>query len=251
MATVNIHTRAVWDARAPRGSYTRVMSTRGTKVHYTGGYVSPAILGDHDGCLDLMKQIQNHHMDNNGWMDFAYSLAGCVHGEVLMGRGPHRLVAANGKGLNTQHYAIIGLIGNKGLTEPTPELLHALRDGIDYLRAVGGAGKEIKGHRDGYATDCPGGPLYRWVKAGAPRPGSAPADLDAWPGRLLRYPPITHGEDVRRWQAAAVIKHGQELLVDGAYGPASQRACREIQHAAGLDEDGIVGPDTWRATFRA
>src|SRR5690606_20045753 len=45
----------------------------------------------------------------------------------------------------------------------------AIRDGIDLLRRHG-AGGEIKGHRDGYATACPGGPLYAWVQKGAPRP---------------------------------------------------------------------------------
>jgi hypothetical protein len=38
------------------------------------------------------------------------------------------------------------------------------------LRAEGKAGREVLGHRDGYATDCPGPYLYRWVKQGARRP---------------------------------------------------------------------------------
>ncbi|MGW3734753.1 peptidoglycan-binding protein [Streptomyces sp. NPDC005148] len=63
----------------------------------------------------------------------------------------------------------MGLVGSDGLTEPTDEMLSAIRDGIELLRQHG-AGDEIKGHRDGYATACPGGPLYAWVKEGAPRP---------------------------------------------------------------------------------
>ncbi|GAX55789.1 hypothetical protein [Streptomyces olivochromogenes] len=35
---------------------------------------------------------------------------------------------------------------------------------------------EKLGRHDGYATECPGGPLYAWVKKGAPRPeGTQPA----------------------------------------------------------------------------
>jgi hypothetical protein len=95
-----------------------------------------------------------------------------------MGRGPHHLPAANGAGLNTGHYAVLGLGGSKGFTEPTDGLLHGILDAVDYLREHGNAGREIKGHRDGYATDCPGGPLYAWVKRGAPRPSAQPTKTE-------------------------------------------------------------------------
>ena len=49
--------------------------------------------------------------------------------------------------------------------------VNGVLDAIDYLRENGGAGKEIKGHRDAYSTDCPGEVLYAWVRKGAPRPG--------------------------------------------------------------------------------
>ncbi|MEU9884330.1 peptidoglycan-binding domain-containing protein [Sphaerisporangium sp. NPDC051011] len=39
------------------------------------------------------------------------------------------------------------------------------------------------------------------------------------------------------------------MVVDGSYGSVSREARRRIQSAAGLDEDGIVGPLTWAATF--
>nr|WTB30873.1 hypothetical protein OG781_16515 [Streptomyces sp. NBC_00830] len=73
------------------------------------------------------------------------------------------------------HYAIVGLVGDSGLTEPIDAMLGAIGDGIELLRAHG-AGAEIKGHRDGYATACPGGPLYAWVQNGAPRPKSQEDD---------------------------------------------------------------------------
>ncbi|MFF3671637.1 peptidoglycan-binding domain-containing protein [Microtetraspora malaysiensis] len=93
------------------------------------------------------------------------------------------------------------------------------------------------------------------MKAGAPRPGggTSPAtggQVPAFPGRLLKYPPITRGDDVRRWQKQAKAL-GYQLNVDGAYGPASRAVCRKIQRAAGLGDDGIVGKLTWRATFAA
>ncbi|GAA3251749.1 peptidoglycan recognition protein family protein [Nonomuraea helvata] len=78
----------------------------------------------------------------------------------------------------------------------------------------------------------------------------ADQDGDGWPGRLLRYPPVTRGEDVRDWQQAAA-RLGYELDIDGAYGSASRAVCRKIQRDAGLDDDGIVGRLTWAATFHA
>lgn len=175
---VAIISRAGWGARKPKHAATPLPSTRGVKVHYTGGRVDPAIVTDHRICLQLMMQIQRHHVDGNGWSDFAYNLAACPHGRLLEGRGFGVMSAANGPGQNTGHYAILALLGNAGFTQPNSALLHALRDGIELLRKRG-AGPEIRGHRDGYATDCPGGPLYAWVRAGAPRPDSVEDDVSA------------------------------------------------------------------------
>ena len=72
--------------------------------------------------------------------------------------------------LNEPHYAVCGLVGSSGSTRPTSDQRNGLRDAIEYCRRQGPACQEIKGHRDGYATDCPGPVLYAWVRAGAPRP---------------------------------------------------------------------------------
>lgn len=101
----------------------------------------------------------------------------CPHRFVFVGRGAHRLPAANGPGLNSGHYAVCGLVGNRGLTRPPDGMLHGIRDAIEWLRDAGDAGREIKGHRDGYATECPGEPLYAWVRRGAPRPDHKEDDV--------------------------------------------------------------------------
>lgn len=163
----DIISRAAWNARSPRGEYTPLPQARGVKVHYVGSHVDARILDDHGICLTIMRQIQDHHMDGNGWAHFAYNMAGCPHGRMIIGRGPRVLSAANGAGLNQGHYAVLALLGATGYRVPTPGLLSAVRDCIDYLRK-NGAGNEIKGHRDGYSTDCPGDRLYEWVRAPAP-----------------------------------------------------------------------------------
>jgi len=250
--SIDLVTRRDWGARSPKGSYSTLSSTRGVKVHYTGGRVDPAIVNDHAKCVTLVRQIQNSHMDGNGWIDIGYSMVACPHRKVFVGRGPNRLPAANGPGLNSGHYAVLGLVGSSGLTQPPDGMLHGILDAIEYLRANGGAGREIKGHRDGFATECPGEPLYAWVRRGAPRPGSGqdPADPDAvpWPGRLLSYPPIMRGDDVRTWQKR-LVELGYELDVDGAYGPQTRNVTRAFQRDQGITVDGIVGPESWGAAF--
>jgi N-acetyl-anhydromuramyl-L-alanine amidase AmpD len=71
----------------------------------------------------------------------------------------------------------------------------------------------------------------------------------AWPGRLLKYPPVMRGDDVRDWQRQ-MVKLGYEMDVDGAYGPDSRTVCRAFQRHAHLDDDGAVGRDTWDAAFK-
>lgn len=250
---IDLVSRAEWGARPPKGSYTTLRSTKGVKVHYTGGRVDPAILDDHDLCVRLVRQIQDQHINGNGWIDIGYSLAVCPHRKVFAGRGPNRLPAANGPGLNSGHYAVLGLVGASGLVEPPPAMLHGIRDAIEYLRAEGGAGREIRGHRDGYATACPGDHLYEWVRRGAPRPDAKTAPKSSappWPGRYFTYPPVMRGEDVRTWQAR-MRERGWTIAVDGAYGPQSREVCRLFQREKGLAVDGIVGPETWAASWAA
>ncbi|GGL25628.1 peptidoglycan recognition protein family protein [Planomonospora parontospora] len=249
---IDLVTRREWGARQPRGSYTQISSTRGVKVHYTGGRVDPGIVNDHTRCVALVKSIQNSHMDGNGWMDIGYSLVVCPHRKVFEGRGPRRLPAANGSGLNSGHYAVLGLVGSSGLVQPTDNILHGILDAVEYLRERGGAGREIKGHRDGYATSCPGEPLYAWVRRGAPRPGGAPNPPEphpSFPGRTLKYPPVMAGEDVRTWQQQ-MRKRGWAIEVDGLYGEQSRDVCRAFQEEKDLTATGAVDRLTWNATWQ-
>ncbi len=243
-------------------------STLGVKIHYEGTPVSPDLTGDHTKCLQEWQAIRASHMANTaeGYVDVAYNFAACPHGYLLEGRGLGKETAANGnQPLNHAHYAIVGLVGSAGLTQPTDAMLNGLRDGIDYLRA-NGAGPEIKGHRDGYPTDCPGDALYAWVQAGAPRPGSTPAPQPAptpqpapapapsgpaWPGEYLSVrSPMLHDDNVRAWQQR-MADRGWSITVDGWYGNASAGICRQFQAEKGLTQDGIVGPLTWAAAWNA
>lgn len=169
--------RNAWKARQPTGSYGWMPPTpKGVKIHYTGGYVDLDLLRHHDKCVAAVRGIQNGHMDGNDWIDIGYSFVVCPHRKVFEGRGIGYLPAANGPGLNSGHYAVLGLVGNSGLTQPNQGMIDGIRDAIAYIRLYGNAGKEIKGHRDGYSTDCPGGPLYKLVVNGSLEPSARTED---------------------------------------------------------------------------
>ncbi|MGW8703274.1 peptidoglycan recognition protein family protein, partial [Streptomyces eurythermus] len=138
----------------PESAAPTQLSTKGVKVHYEGTPVSARLLTDHTACIAEWQAIRKSHLANvkENYSDVAYNYAACPHGYLLEGRGIGHRTGANGnQDLNRAHYAIVGLVGSEGLTEPTDAMLGAIRDGIELLRQHG-AGNEIKGHRDGYAT---------------------------------------------------------------------------------------------------
>lgn len=192
---MTIESRATWGARSPK-SVSVISSARGVKGHYTGGAVPTNTLSDHAKCRAMIRSFQNQHMDGNGWADLAYSMWVCDH-TAGMGRGADVLTAANGPGLNSGHYSILFLVGNSGVTHPTDNMKRHFHEARDYLRTHGGAGAEIKGHRDGYSTDCPGDPIYAWIRAGAPKPGEpeTPAPPTPTTEDEMKYGAFGYGGD--------------------------------------------------------
>ncbi|KNG91579.1 hypothetical protein ANOM_000008 [Aspergillus nomiae NRRL 13137] len=155
---MNFVSREEWKARAPKEAYKPMTDAKGVK---------------HSECDDFMRSVQNEHMDESpeDYFDIAYNLAVCEHGYVFDGRGKGHRSGANGNvQLNSDHYAVLAFLGKQGVTEPSDAQITGLQDSIAYLRRAG-AGDEIKGHRDGYNTECPGGPLYKLVTDGSLDPG--------------------------------------------------------------------------------
>ncbi|MFF4292072.1 peptidoglycan-binding protein [Streptomyces vinaceus] len=170
-------TREAWGAPATSPA-SFLPSARGIKIHYLGTeYASRA----HSWCDDVVRQVRAAHLADvkENYVDIAYTGLVCEHGSVFEGRGTHKRPGANGNAeLNARDYAICALLAKEGggLDEPPRLMLHGLRDAIEWLRRDGDAGSWLGGHRDGYATDCPGDPLYAWVQSGAPRPDEGHGD---------------------------------------------------------------------------
>jgi hypothetical protein len=84
------------------------------------------------------------------------------------------------------------------------------------------------------------------------RPGPAPKPRPApkpgtYPGVPIREG--MHGSTVKHIQVALNAAARARLVVDGIYGPRTQRAVESFQKSHHLTVDGIVGPRTWAALF--
>lgn len=268
--------RAAWGARPSKGTLASVSGVRGTKVHYEGAPVPAALAGDHTACVRHMRDLQASHLANTAenYTDIAYNAVVCPHGYVFEGRGAGKRTGANGnRALNSAHYAVCGMVGTAGITEPTDAMLHGIRDAIEWLRDEGDAGPEIRGHRDGYATSCPGPDLYAWVQRGAPRPGDPapeqpspppppppPASRPVVSLRAVRNSAIAdppkQGTPTSNFRDVAPVEHAlvaEGLLIaaraDGHFGTDTRAAYAAWQRSLGYtgsDADGIPGMDSLR-----
>jgi peptidoglycan hydrolase-like protein with peptidoglycan-binding domain len=66
-----------------------------------------------------------------------------------------------------------------------------------------------------------------------PNPGQPTISLNA------------HGDAVKRAQRALRRTPNLGIIVDGIFGPATEKAVKEFQEGAGIAVDGVVGPVTW------
>jgi peptidoglycan hydrolase-like protein with peptidoglycan-binding domain len=72
-------------------------------------------------------------------------------------------------------------------------------------------------------------------------------------GAVAGQPPTlrkgSSGEAVKGLQNALKARGYDAGQIDGVFGPATENAVRQLQRAAGLAEDGIVGPNTWGGLY--
>lgn len=228
---------------------------KGVKVHYLGTFVKrPAT---HAGCRKMWTDIRNSHLANTkeGYSDVAYNLAVCQCGVVMEGRGAGHRTGANGSSeLNYEDYAVVALIGDEGDTRPTAAMVVGIKEAIQYLRTHAvPCGKSIKGHRDGWATSCPGGPLYDLVGSGKLEPSAPGTPAPA-------YAPFPGAAFFKTGKKSPIFTAvGKRLVAEGfkgyrvgpsdEWGPADERGVKwfqEKQGWSGDDADGKFGPETWR-----
>lgn len=241
----------------PASAAPEQLTTKGVKVHYLG---SPFTAKSHADCVAHVKQVRKSHLANTAenYSDIAYNLLVCNHGYVFEGRGKRKRTGANGsQPLNQAHYAVCALLGSSGDTVPSAAMIEGIKWAIAYLRGYG-AGKEIKGHRDGYATACPGEALYALVKAGKLEPGtSTPAKPAPKPQPL--YAPFPGTSFFRLGKKSPLVTEMGKALVRAGYkgyaqGPGPEFTRADIKAYAwwqrklgysGSDADGYPGKSSW------
>ncbi|WP_236539698.1 peptidoglycan recognition protein family protein [Spiractinospora alimapuensis] len=221
-----IISRAAWGARAPRGRTTVGMSERvEVTLHYSTGSTS-----------QTPRSIQNYHMDSRGWVDIGYNFLVDNDGNAYEGRG-WNVQGAHAAPRNRQGIGVC-FIGSDGMSDAAKRAVIAIYD-----EACRRAGRTLarKGHRDINSTSCPGSGNYSWWRSSNYRDV---ASGGGGGGSLLRRG--DRGPDVRQLQEQLIsLGYGlPEYGADGDFGAETEAAVKKFQRSAGLEADGIVGPDT-------
>jgi hypothetical protein len=284
VAVPTILTRQQWGARAPKTTPTPVpISARsGYCVHYDGG--NPVILRTLADVIAKIQADQNYHMDGQGWNDIGYnylvvSAPGfpAIDGLLVEGRG-RDVVGAHCMNHNTPWIGTQVTIG--GTQQPSTAALVSVRAHYEQCSAAHGAALAKFGHRDGFATSCPGDTLYGWVHAGMPvgstpppppppppvkppvvnhntglateKPwGAFPLPAGDWYGVDDHTPNSHSGARVADQRAVKQIQREVGVTADGVFGDHTAAAVGAWQSANNLTADRGVGPLTWSAMTKA
>ena len=152
---MNIIKRVQWGARQPKQTPVVIdVTVHDVFVHHSA---TPAPLPNDE--VAAMRSVQNYHMDTNGWNDIGYSFVVMPSGNVYEGRG-WGVVGAHTEGHNSTGYGIC-VEGNYMQELPALAALQSVAALIDagiaekWITVV-----QVFGHRDVFATACPGDNLY-------------------------------------------------------------------------------------------
>ncbi|MFF5715189.1 N-acetylmuramoyl-L-alanine amidase [Streptomyces sp. 62] len=144
----------------------------------------------------VLRSIYRYHVKSSGWRDFGYNFAVDKCGNIYEGRAggvAKPVMGAHTLGFNTNSMGI-AVLGTFSKSTPPAAVVTAVArltawklglhgvnpKGTSYLVSGGGnlfkkgttvRFNSIAGHRDGFATECPGGRLYS--KLGTARTSSA------------------------------------------------------------------------------
>lgn len=152
-------TRQQWGAAPARGVRTDV-TPRGVSLHWPG---PGSFAGQsHGRCREVMRSWQAMHMAR-GSLDLEYGLVVCPHLRVMEGRTvkgrPLTRVGSNGTAAANTTHTSVQLMRGASDGPPTVAELRVLGWVVGWFRD-GGWGPAVTGHRDHFATSCPGPALY-------------------------------------------------------------------------------------------
>lgn len=247
-ATSRIIPTADWGAVPPSEPIT-VLSTPPNKiiVHHTASANSTDLSRAHADAL--ARSIQTDHM-GRGFIDTGQHFTITRGGYTLEGRHRSLEVLQAGSGhvssahTTGQNNEAVGIENEGTYTSVAPpavlyDQLVALC--VDICAAWGINPRQIYGHRDFAATECPGNMLYPRLRGlRADVAGRLGVAVDPWP----TFPEGTRGQHAKTIQYL-LRQAGQTVTVDGSFGPATATAVRNFQTQRGLTVNGTVGAQTW------
>ncbi|MFE2104300.1 N-acetylmuramoyl-L-alanine amidase [Kitasatospora sp. NPDC059463] len=155
--------------------------------------------------VDVPRAIEREHL-GNGWAGVGYNFVIDQAGAVYEGRG-WNLQGAHCPDHNRSGIGVQIAVG--GDQAPSDAALRSARALYDLASAKTGRTLAMRGHKDGFATECPGRRLYSWVQAGMPAPGDG-----GGAGGLV---PLAAG--VKPGARHPQVRELQELLLKTGYGP--------------------------------
>lgn len=118
----------------------------------------------HQEEAEMVRAVEKNHATINGWSGIAYNFVVFQSGHVYEGRGWDR-VGAHAKGRNSTSVGICLFIDGDEHT-PTRAAVKAIQELIQEGIATGRIAQDyqIVGHRDVWATDCPGNVVYQLLQ---------------------------------------------------------------------------------------
>jgi len=120
----------------------------------------------------------------------------------------------------------------------------AARSGFGQWPVCGAGGGSYSGSYSTYSAPQQT-TYYSAPRQSAPAAPVIPAAVGAWPDTMFTTA-LSHQKraDVLNWQKK-MRKLGFKIKTDGVYGQESQNAARFYQATHNLQQDGVVGPQTW------
>lgn len=209
--SVSIVSRKSWGAKPWNGDPADVPLSKRTEffIHYDGG--NPI---NYTG-VKVPQAIERSHLAQ-GWAGVGYNFVVDQDGTIYEGRG-WTLQGAHCPEHNVSGIGVQIAIG--GDQKPSDKALAAARALYDEACRKTGRALAKRGHKDGFATACPGVHLYAWVKDGMPAPKSAQPEKPKPSAPKPTSKIVTLNSAVKPGATHAQVKELQQLLVRAGYGP--------------------------------
>lgn len=262
--TARVITTSEWGAN-PAGPFSKTIPLY-VVIHHTDNNNPPndPSKGKIEGAKQLARDIQEFHMNSNGWSDSGHNFLNTTGGFILEGRHGSLNAVKQGFCIQSAHALQDGSKLARGNESPGIEnegnfmtfqmgqkqwdsLVDICTSLCDSCKI---SPKNIRGHREFSDTKCPGDWLFaqlpRLRKAVADKLGIAidPPDLEnVTNGQILKLGSM--GSRVIKLQQSLKGKGFNPGPIDGIFGDGTRSALIKFQKSVGLEADGIAGPKTF------